>query len=60
MFASPPQAVEPVEPGASNLGMAMIFVLLSYGGWNEAAYISAEIRNLKRNMVRSLYLLSGC
>lgn len=38
----------------TNLGLAMIFVLLTYGGWNEAAYISAEVRNGKRNMVRVL------
>ncbi len=38
----------------TNLGLAMIFVLLSYGGWNEAAYISAELRNVRRTMVRSL------
>jgi basic amino acid/polyamine antiporter, APA family len=35
-------------------GMALVFVLLSYGGWNEAAYISAEIARPRRNMVRSL------
>jgi basic amino acid/polyamine antiporter, APA family len=35
-------------------GLAMIFVLLTYGGWNEAAYISGEVRNAQRNMVRSL------
>ncbi|MBW4624880.1 MAG: amino acid permease [Brasilonema octagenarum HA4186-MV1] len=35
-------------------GQAMIFVLLTYGGWNEAAYISAEVRDGKRNMVRVL------
>jgi amino acid transporter len=46
----------PVESSTSsgNLGLAMIFVLLSYGGWNEAAYISADIKNVRRNMVRSL------
>lgn len=32
----------------------MVFVLLSYGGWNEAAYISAEVRDGKRNIVRAL------
>ncbi len=37
-----------------NLGLAMVFVLLSYGGWNEAAYISAELRDVRHNMVRSL------
>ena len=35
-------------------GSAMIFVLLSYGGWSEAAYLSAEIKDLQRNMVRVL------
>jgi amino acid transporter len=36
------------------VGLAMIFVLLTYGGWNEAVYISSELRNVKRDMVRSL------
>ncbi|MBW4677266.1 MAG: amino acid permease [Desmonostoc geniculatum HA4340-LM1] len=36
---------------AGNFGLAMVFVLLTYGGWNEAAYISAEVREAKRNMV---------
>lgn len=35
-------------------GQAMIFVLLTYGGWNEAAYLSAELRDVRRNMVRVL------
>jgi len=39
---------------SGNWGLAMVFVLLSYGGWNEAAYISAEIQNRRRNMLRSL------
>lgn len=41
-------------PVSSNWSSAMLFVLLSYGGWNEAAYISAEIRHPQRNIVRSL------
>ncbi len=54
-FASPSVSEVPAEPTSQGtLGMAMIFVLLSYGGWNEAAYISAELRHLERNMVRSL------
>lgn len=49
--------VEPTtQPG---LGSAMIFVLLSFGGWNEAAYISAELRNVRRNMARSLFWSIG-
>jgi basic amino acid/polyamine antiporter, APA family len=37
-------------------GLAMIFVLLTYGGWNEAAYLTAEMHNLRRNIVRALVL----
>ncbi len=42
--------------GPTLLGLAMVFVLLTYGGWNEAAYISAELRDGKRNIVRVLVL----
>ncbi len=38
------------------LGMGMVFVLLTYGGWNEAAYLSGEIRDVGRNMLRVLLL----
>ena len=41
-------------PSWAGFGMAMVFVLLTYGGWNEAAYISAELKDQKRNMVRAL------
>jgi APA family basic amino acid/polyamine antiporter len=40
----------------ASLGMAMVFVLLTYGGWNEAAYISAEVRSGPRSMVTALTL----
>lgn len=50
-----PNTTVPTEPVSSgNWGLAMVFVLLSYGGWNEAAYISAEIHNKERNILRSL------
>src|SRR5690606_38058576 len=37
-------------------GLAMVFVLLTYGGWNEAAYISAELKDGRHNMVKALVL----
>ena len=45
-------------PGAghASFGLAMVFVLLTYGGWNEAAYLSAEVRDGAVNMVRALVL----
>ncbi len=41
---------------ASGIGVAMIFVLLTYGGWNEIAYLSSEVRKARKNMVRVLML----
>ena len=38
----------------SSFGFAMIFVLLAYGGWNEAAYLAGEVRDARRNMTRVL------
>lgn len=41
---------------AGLMGMGMVFVLLTYGGWNEAAYLSGELRNPARNMSRVLLI----
>src|SRR5687767_10852501 len=42
------------SPSLRSFGMAMVFVLLTYGGWNEAVYISAELRDTRRQMGRAL------
>lgn len=34
----------------------MVFVLLTYGGWSEAAYLSGEVRNPQRDVPRALIL----
>jgi amino acid transporter len=50
-------AVEAAPPAAQTMagfGMAMIFVLITYSGWNESAYVSAEVKNPGRNIVVSL------
>jgi len=49
-------AAPSANPSLSAFGMAMVFVLLTYGGWNEAAYISAELKDERRNMVKALVL----
>ncbi|HKY18098.1 MAG TPA: amino acid permease, partial [Rhizomicrobium sp.] len=51
-----PALSAPAGNGSGMLGLAMVFVLLTYGGWNEAAYLSAELRDGKRNMVRVLVI----
>jgi amino acid transporter len=62
-FAAPPAAAVPAAAGAgqpwymgAGIGSAMIFVLFTYGGWNDAAYISAEVRDRERNMARALLI----
>ncbi|MFC3608675.1 APC family permease [Stutzerimonas tarimensis] len=54
--AEPVAAAEPVGLAPGLLGMGMVFVLLTYGGWNEAAYLSGELRDPGRNMVRVLLI----
>lgn len=44
---------------AISLGLAMVFVLLTFGGWNEAGYISAELRQGSKKMVSVLLLSIG-
>lgn len=41
-------------PPLGHAGLAMVFVLLTYGGWNEAAYLSAELRGGHRAIVATL------
>lgn len=55
------EAVGSSSSGSSSgsFGMAMVFVLLTYGGWNEAAYLSAEVRDVRRNMTRGLLISLG-
>ena len=66
VLAPLPAPAAPAAPGAdrpwymgAGIGTAMLFVLFTYGGWNDAAYISAEVRNRERNMARSLLIAIG-
>ncbi|SEL11464.1 amino acid/polyamine/organocation transporter, APC superfamily [Roseateles sp. YR242] len=40
-------------------GLAMVFVFLAYGGWSDAATLSAEIKDERRGIVRALLLGLG-
>ncbi|MGK7907396.1 MAG: APC family permease [Synechococcus sp.] len=44
-------AVSAASSSKPSYGLAAIFVLLTYGGWNEVAYLSAELCDPKRNTV---------
>jgi APA family basic amino acid/polyamine antiporter len=43
-------------PPMAQLGLALVFVLLTFGGWSEAAYISAEVRGGPRVIVRVIVI----
>jgi amino acid transporter len=38
-------------PAPAQWGLCLVFVLLTFGGWNESAYVSAELRGGPRTMV---------
>lgn len=56
-WAAPPAASNP-SPTAGSLpaSLALIFVLFTYGGWNEMAYVAAEVRDPQRNILRALVI----
>ena len=47
-----PAAAAATGGGGGSLGLAMVFIMLTYGGWNEVAYLSGEMKDPRRNMVR--------
>jgi amino acid transporter len=51
---APKPAAAPAAGAHLSFGLAMIFVLFTYGGWNEAAYLAGEVRDARRNMGRIL------
>ena len=59
--AATPATVAATSSGMPPLfGLAMVFVLLTYGGWNEGAYISAEVKGGPRAIVRRTAEAAGC
>src|SRR5258707_5183473 len=50
------QPVPAKGPGGGALDLALLFVLFTYGGWNEAAYLGGEVRDPARNMMRILVM----
>jgi len=48
-----------VAPGTvegPGLGLALVFVLYAYGGWNDAAFVAAEVRGQQRNLPWALFV----
>ncbi|HTO51451.1 MAG TPA: amino acid permease [Burkholderiales bacterium] len=51
--ASAPAASAEAKPFMAGAPLAILFVLFTFGGWNEGAYISAELKE-RRSMVTAL------
>ncbi len=57
-FQGYPSRTPPIAPagasGASDVGKALVFVFLAYGGWSDAATLSAEMRDRRRGILVAL------
>ncbi|WP_428032707.1 APC family permease [Ancylobacter sp.] len=55
-LGSAPTPVPAPDAGSASgaFGLAMVLILLTYGGWNEVAYLSGEMKDVRRNMPRVL------
>jgi len=53
-----PPALAPAaqSPSLGAIGLAMIFALLTFGGWNEAAYLVRDLRGGQSQMLKVLVL----
>jgi amino acid transporter len=59
LHAAPPSTAPVTATTSSGLswadmGLAMIFVLFTYGGWNEMAYVAEEVKEPRKNILRAL------
>ncbi|RME90270.1 MAG: amino acid permease [Verrucomicrobia bacterium] len=53
---APPAAPTAAAVDPFPWSVALILVLFTYGGWNEMAYVAAEVRDPNRNITRALVL----
>jgi len=54
--AAPGGSLAGPSAGKVPLSLALILVLFTFGGWNEMAYVAAEVKDPRRNIVRALVL----
>ncbi|MBM4094254.1 MAG: amino acid permease, partial [Planctomycetes bacterium] len=58
-FASQGSLKSPGTLNGPGIGLALVFVLYAFGGWNDAAFVAAEVRGQKRNLPLALFLGIG-
>ncbi len=47
-------APEPLADQSTNYGLAFVLILYAYGGWNDAAFVAAEVQEPARNIPKAL------
>lgn len=57
-FFAAPKTLAPASsaPTDGSLSLAMVLVLYTFGGWNDAAFIASEVRDRHKNLPRALLL----
>jgi amino acid transporter len=50
---APPENIDFFPP---MIGVALVLILYTYGGWNDAAFVAAEVQDGKKNITRSLVI----
>jgi APA family basic amino acid/polyamine antiporter len=45
--------------GIKTMGLALMWIMFAYSGWNASAYVGSEVRDPLRNLPRSLLLGTG-
>jgi APA family basic amino acid/polyamine antiporter len=53
------QSLAEVKRSEPNWGLAMVLILYAYGGWNDMAFVGAEVRDPNKNILRALLLGTG-
>lgn len=61
-FSTAPVSATPITAATNSVfswaevGFAMIVALFTYGGWNEMAYVGAEVKEPQKNILRALLI----
>jgi APA family basic amino acid/polyamine antiporter len=45
--------------GWKTMGLALMWIMFAYSGWNASAYVGSEVKNPSRNLPRSLLIGTG-
>lgn len=46
-------------PSLGTMGLALMWIMFAYSGWNASAYVGSELRNPTRNLPMSLFVGTG-